>query len=102
MYFFLVFSLEAFRSNEEGPDTTTSLLALRDLLGARLGHKPEGRKGAFREGCSRSNIIHVHGHADFTLKPRLAQYLKLREPSVNSSDQLTVEEILSFDLPDHR
>ncbi|KAE9362824.1 hypothetical protein N431DRAFT_490289 [Stipitochalara longipes BDJ] len=89
-------TLEKFKSEAEEVETTTSLLAICDLLGARLVHKPENMKEAFREGCAGSNFIHVHGHADFKLKPQLAQYLKLREPSVDSSDQLSVEEIFEL------
>jgi hypothetical protein len=88
--------LEKFHSQAEEAETTKSLAALCSLLGAKLVHKTENRKEEFREGCSVSNFIHIYGHADFKLKPRLAQYLKFREPSIDSSDQLTVEEIFEL------
>jgi CHAT domain-containing protein len=57
------------------------------------------RKTFFKENCSVSNLVHVHGHAEFeddsSSSRSASQCLKLKEPSDGSADDMNLNEIFS-------
>lgn len=80
-------------------DSSSSLSALASTIpGCELvdaDNFTDDRKGYFRTKCSVSNLVHIHGHAEFENDPSVVQCLKLKEPSRGPVDDMGLDEIFS-------
>ncbi|KAF2464998.1 uncharacterized protein BDR25DRAFT_380039 [Lindgomyces ingoldianus] len=83
--------------SEEELSMKESITQISQILHTHPIDQPVGAKNAFRSQALQSNILHIHGHADFKITGRdVRQSLLLREPPLSEEDILGFEDI--FDL----